>query len=166
MEKPFPLLAHPYRSPTRGSVAYEMGNTASRNAIIFIGGLKDGPHTTGYIRHVARELEKLPELGYSVFEIRMRSSFDGFGTASLADDVHDIAALVKYLRAINREKIILFGHSTGCQVFPSTCKIHFELNTLTGSRTAWSMPITQDTPILQWMASSSRLPSRIERAQR
>lgn len=116
MEKPFPLLAHPYRSPTRGSVAYEMGNAAARNAIVFIGGLKDGPHTTGYIRTVARELEKLPELSYSVFEIRMRSSFDGFGTARLADDVQDIVALVKYLRSLHREKIILFGHSTGCQV--------------------------------------------------
>ncbi|KAL6871921.1 hypothetical protein J3F83DRAFT_733115 [Trichoderma novae-zelandiae] len=115
MEGPFPLLAHPYPSPTRGSCAYEMGNTASKNALIFIGGLKDGPHTTGYIRTVARELEKLPELSYSVFEIRMRSSFDGFGTSSLADDVHDISALVKYLRSIGREKVVLFGHSTGCQ---------------------------------------------------
>ncbi|KAL7947344.1 hypothetical protein V8C42DRAFT_317522 [Trichoderma barbatum] len=112
---PFPLLAHPYRSPTRGSCAYEMGNTASKNALVFIGGLKDGPHSTPYIRTVARRLEKTPELNYSLFEIRMRSSFDGFGTASLADDVHDISALVKYLRSIGRDKIILFGHSTGCQ---------------------------------------------------
>ncbi|KAH6604284.1 hypothetical protein Trco_007730 [Trichoderma cornu-damae] len=112
---PFPLLAHPYQSPTRGSCAYEMGNTAAKNALVFIGGLKDGPHTTPYIRAVARQLERIPELDYSVFEIRMRSSFDGFGTASLADDVHDISALVKYLRSIGRGKVILFGHSTGCQ---------------------------------------------------
>lgn len=113
---PFQILAHPYRSPTRGSCAYEMGNTASKNAIIFIGGLKDGPHTTPYIRAVARELEKAAHLSYSVFEIRMRSSFTGFGTTSLADDVDDTSALVKYLRSIGREKIVLFGHSTGCQV--------------------------------------------------
>ncbi|KAM0254313.1 hypothetical protein ACHAQJ_006899 [Trichoderma viride] len=112
---PFPLLAHPYRSPTRGSCAYEMGNTSSKNALVFIGGLKDGPHTTPYIRTVARRLEKTPEIDYSVFEIRMRSSFDGFGTSSLADDVQDLSALVKYLRSIGRDKIILFGHSTGCQ---------------------------------------------------
>lgn len=114
---PFPLLAHPYRSPARGTCAYEMGNTASKNALVFIGGLKDGPHTTPYVRTIARRLEKAPELDFSVFETRLRSSFDGFGTSSLADDVHDISALVKYLRSIGREKIILFGHSTGCQVF-------------------------------------------------
>ncbi|KAK5988917.1 UPF0613 protein PB24D3.06c [Cladobotryum mycophilum] len=112
---PFPVLAHPYRSPTRGSCAYEIGNTSSKNAVIFIGGLKDGPHTTPYILTVSRELEKDTELSYSIFEIRMRSSFEGFGITSLEDDVHDISALVKYLRSIGREKIVLFGHSTGCQ---------------------------------------------------
>src|SRR5262245_37867453 len=111
--EPFAILAHPYRSPTRGSCAYELGDTSSKNAVIFIGGLKDGPHTIPYIRMVAKRLEKATELSYSVFEIRMRSSFAGFGTASLGDDVHDISALVKYLRSIGREKIILFGHSTG-----------------------------------------------------
>ncbi|UKZ81272.1 hypothetical protein TrVFT333_009044 [Trichoderma virens FT-333] len=92
-----------------------MGNTASKNALVFIGGMKDGPHTTPYIRTVAQRLEKTPELSFSVFETRLRSSFDGFGTSSLADDVRDISTFVKYLRSIGREKIILFGHSTGCQ---------------------------------------------------
>jgi pimeloyl-ACP methyl ester carboxylesterase len=30
--------------------------------------------------------------------------------------VEDISALVKYLRSIGKQKIVLFGHSTGCQV--------------------------------------------------
>ncbi|KAM4068081.1 alpha/beta hydrolase family protein [Hirsutella rhossiliensis] len=115
VEEQFKVLVHPYRSPTRGTCAYEMGNTSSRNAVIFIGGLSDGPHTTSYIRTVARQLETAMELSYSVFEIRMRSSFVGYGTASLKSDVDDISALVKYLRALGRDKIVLFGHSTGCQ---------------------------------------------------
>lgn len=123
-EGPFPLLAHPYRSPARGCCAYEMGETSAKNALVFIGGLKDGPHSTPYIRTVARRLEKTPELGYSVFETRIRSSFDGFGTSNLAHDVQDISALVKYLRSIGREKIILFGHSTGCQVLFSITIIY------------------------------------------
>ncbi|KND92338.1 hypothetical protein TOPH_03102 [Tolypocladium ophioglossoides CBS 100239] len=112
---PFPVLAHPYRSPNRGTCAYEIGNTSSRNAVIFVGGLKDGPHTTPYIRTVAKQLEAASDLSYSVFEIRLRSSFIGFGTSSLKEDVDDISALVKYLRTLSREKIVLFGHSTGCQ---------------------------------------------------
>ncbi|PHH75155.1 hypothetical protein CDD80_2595 [Ophiocordyceps camponoti-rufipedis] len=114
-DKPFPVLVHPYRSTSRGTCAYELGNGSARNAIIFIGGLSDGPHTTPYIRRVAGRLQEANDLSYSVFEIRLRSAFTGFGTASLKDDVEDIAALVNYLRGLGREKIVLFGHSTGCQ---------------------------------------------------
>jgi pimeloyl-ACP methyl ester carboxylesterase len=94
-----------------------MGRTNARNAVIFIAGLQDGPHTTPYIQAVSKLLEQAESVNYSVFEIRLRSSFIGYGTTSLADDVADISALVKYLRSIGREKIVLLGHSTGCQVF-------------------------------------------------
>ena len=113
---PFPVTAHPYDSPTRHSCAYEIGPKSAHNAIIFIGGLGDGPHTVPYIRHLAKHLEDSSDLSYSVFEIRMTSSFIGFGMSSLTKDVADITALVKYLRGIGKERIVLFGHSTGCQV--------------------------------------------------
>lgn len=62
-----------------------------------------------------------------MFEFRLTSSFNGFGFARLADDVADISALVKYLRSIGRQKIVLMGHSTGCQVratsFGLTCPV-------------------------------------------
>ncbi|QPH12675.1 hypothetical protein C2857_004945 [Epichloe festucae Fl1] len=117
---PFTVTVHPYESPTPGACAYELGSNAasrkSRNAVIFIGGLGDGPHTVPYIRTVARHLETTgKELAYSIFEVRLRSAFIGFGTSSLKKDVDDIAALVKYLRGLGKEKIVLFGHSTGCQ---------------------------------------------------
>ena len=47
----------------------------------------------------------------------MRSSYTGFGYSSLANDVEDIAALVKYLQAQGKEKIVLLGSSTGKIVF-------------------------------------------------
>ncbi|KJZ72820.1 hypothetical protein HIM_07764 [Hirsutella minnesotensis 3608] len=111
----FQVLVHPYEGPAKGACAYELGNTSSRNAIIFVGGLSDGPHTVPYIRTVAKHLASATSVSYSVFEIRLRSAFTGFGTASLKDDVEDIAALVKHLRSIGKDKIVLFGHSTGCQ---------------------------------------------------
>lgn len=43
----------------------------------------------------------------------MRSSYTGFGYSSLANDAEDIAALVTYLRALNKTKIVLLGSSTG-----------------------------------------------------
>jgi hypothetical protein len=58
-------------------------------------------------------LEQAPDLGFSLWEFRMRSSYSGFGCSSLANDVEDTAALVRYLRAIGKEKVVLMGSSTG-----------------------------------------------------
>ncbi|KAM0197061.1 hypothetical protein ACHAPA_002549 [Fusarium lateritium] len=112
---PFSAVVHPFESNCRGSAAYEIGPPSARNAIVFIGGLTDGPHTVPYTRLLAQRLEEAKELSYSVIEFRMRSSFTGFGTSNLSNDVQDISALVKYLRGIGKEKIVLFGSSTGCQ---------------------------------------------------
>ncbi|KHO00669.1 Esterase/lipase superfamily protein [Metarhizium album ARSEF 1941] len=112
----FSVIVHPHPSPNRGACAYELGHPNSKNALVFIGGLGDGPHTVPYIRTVAKHLETTgKDVDFSVFELRLRSSFIGFGTSSLSNDVDDIAALVKYLRGLGKEKIVLFGHSTGCQ---------------------------------------------------
>lgn len=113
---PYPVLVHPFSSPTQNACAYELGDTSSRNALIFIGGLGDGPHTVPYVRTVAEKLGATDGLSYSVFEFRLSSSFTAFGYHRLKDDVADISALVKYLRGLGKQKIVLMGHSTGCQV--------------------------------------------------
>lgn len=113
---PFPVTVHPYTSPTPYSCAYELGSSRAQNALVFIGGLGDGPHTVPYIRTIAKQLEFTKKLSYSVFELRMTSSFSAFGYSRLSDDVKDISALVRYLRGIGKRKIVLMGHSTGCQV--------------------------------------------------
>ncbi|KAH8890920.1 duf1749 domain-containing protein [Thozetella sp. PMI_491] len=114
----FPVTVHTYPAVSGGTAyTYELGAAATpaRNALVFIGGLGDGPHTVGYVRSVGRKLAETPSLGYSVFETRLSSAFNGFGYSSLADDVNEISALVKYLRGLGKEKIVLMGHSTGCQ---------------------------------------------------
>jgi pimeloyl-ACP methyl ester carboxylesterase len=112
----FSTIVHPFDSPTPHSCAYEIGTTGGDSALVFIGGLGDGPHTVDAIRIVAKGLEAHPGLRCSLFESRMASSFNGFGTSSLANDVADVSSLVTYLRSIGKKKIILMGHSTGCQV--------------------------------------------------
>ncbi|KAI0382943.1 DUF1749-domain-containing protein [Hypomontagnella monticulosa] len=111
----FTTTVHPFESPTPHACAYETGLTNAENALVFIGGLGDGPHTVPYPRAIAKRLEMEPEISYSVFEFRLTSSFSGFGFARLADDVADISALVKYLRSIGKRRVVLLGHSTGCQ---------------------------------------------------
>ncbi|KAI0408711.1 hypothetical protein F4802DRAFT_548747 [Xylaria palmicola] len=111
----FPTIVHPFPSPTSHACAYETGPDNAKNSLVFIGGLGDGPHTVPYPRAIARRLEEDAHLSYSVFEFRLTSSFAAFGFARLADDVADIAALVSYLRGIGKERVVLMGHSTGCQ---------------------------------------------------
>jgi len=159
---PFSVTVHPFESKCRGSAAYEVGLTSARNAIVFIGGLTDGPHTIPYTRLLAQRLEEAGDLGYSIIEFRMRSSFSGFGTSSLSNDVEDISALVKYLRGIGKEKIVLFGSSTGCQVSqpPLPC---LPYSHLTRHRTVSSMPTTQSITTSPWMASLCKAQCRIVR---
>ncbi|GJC86779.1 UPF0613 protein PB24D3.06c [Colletotrichum liriopes] len=111
---PFSCTVHHYESPTSHASAYEIGPSGASNAILFIGGLSDGPHTVFYTKTLATHLEKTQQ-DWSIFEIRMRSSFSGYGYSSLKNDVEDISALVRYLRGIGKKKVILMGHSTGCQ---------------------------------------------------
>lgn len=115
---PYPVIVHPIH-PTR--MAYEYVNPASssqtQNALVFIGGLGDGPHTVGYSRALAQHLwSAVPDLSYSVFEVRLSTAFAGFGYNSLKHDVRQISQLVAYLRKqLGKKKIVLMGHSTGCQ---------------------------------------------------
>jgi pimeloyl-ACP methyl ester carboxylesterase len=113
---PFAVTVHPFPSPTPHSCAYERGPSSARNALVFIGGLTSGPHSTD-LDFLANMLEHgSPALSYSLWEFRMRSSYSGFGYSSLANDVEDMAALVQYLRGIGKEKIVLMGASTGACV--------------------------------------------------
>jgi pimeloyl-ACP methyl ester carboxylesterase len=113
----FPCIVHPFNSETSGTCAYESGNPSSKNALVVIGGLGDGPHTLSLVRGLRKRLEHdSSALDYSVFEVRLRSSFSGWGLCNLANDVSDLRSLVQYLRGIGKERIVFFGHSTGCQV--------------------------------------------------
>jgi hypothetical protein len=50
---------------------------------------------------------------YSIWELRMRSSYTGFGYGSLREDAEDLKELVGYLRGIGVERVVLVGSSTG-----------------------------------------------------
>ncbi|KAH8662957.1 hypothetical protein BGZ60DRAFT_432983 [Tricladium varicosporioides] len=85
--------------------------TPPQNIIIFIGGLFDGLHTVSYVDSVA---EALPS-SWSIAQVLLSSSYTGWGTSSLQKDVKELSKCVSYFRAIKSGKIVLLGHSTGCQ---------------------------------------------------
>ncbi|KAK4190044.1 hypothetical protein QBC35DRAFT_491156 [Podospora australis] len=124
---PYPTLVHSFpvfpsprlpSPPSSTLQAYEhiffsSPSPSHKNALIFIGGLGDGPHGVPYVRSLA---SFLASLNFSVFEIRLTSSFSGWGYSSLRQDAAEIQALVSYLRkGLGKEKVVLMGHSTGCQ---------------------------------------------------
>jgi hypothetical protein len=113
MAKPFPVTVHSFTSATPLSCAYERGDPSSRNALVFLGGLTSGPHTSPQAEPLVEALQAHPELNYSFWEFRMRSSYTGFGFSSLANDAEDLGALVTYLKSIGKEKVVLLGSSTG-----------------------------------------------------
>ncbi|SCW03372.1 LAFE_0G08966g1_1 [Lachancea fermentati] len=140
----YPGTLHEY---IKGKVAFEFCPSGSKKTIIFIGGLGDGLLTVPYVPLLARHLENK---GWSVVQIQLSSSFKGFGISSLDQDIKEISALVEYLRSNeggSREKIMLFGHSTGSQD-----TIHYLLNN--GS--------TVDAGILQASVSDREAPLEMD----
>lgn len=116
----FTVTVHPLPGSS-SLIAYERitktATTPSRNALIYIGGLTTGPHTTD-IPFLVDMLSDNPDLSYTVFELRMRSSFSGWGYSSLKNDVEDLGELVRYLRQdLGKEKVVMLGASTGLSHF-------------------------------------------------
>ena len=102
MSTPFPVLVHPRipspSSPHRFLQAYQRGDPTAPNALIFLGGLTSGPHTTDLAFLADALTTHHPSLGYSLWELRTRSAYTGFGHSSLANDADDVSDLVRYLR--------------------------------------------------------------------
>lgn len=86
------------------------------NILLFVGGLGDGLGTVPYVSHLAQELDSI---GWGVVEILTRSSYLGWGIGSLVKDCEDITEAILYFKSKpgggSKSKIVLQGHSTGCQ---------------------------------------------------
>jgi len=84
----------------------------SPNTLLWIGGLGDGLLTVTYPAALAQLLPS----NWSLAEILLSSSYKGWGTGSLKRDAKEIASCVHYFQRLRpNTKILLMGHSTGCQ---------------------------------------------------
>lgn len=81
--------------------------------MILLGGLSDGPLPCPYTSSLE---QKCHELGWSLVQPILSSSYLGFGHGSLSRDTGEICKLMNYLVCHHdAEKFALVGHSTGCQ---------------------------------------------------
>jgi hypothetical protein len=82
-----------------------------QNILLFIGGLFDGLLTIPY----TSTLSSLLPPSWTLAEVRLTSSYTGWGTSSLQKDVSELSDCISYFRTIKTGKIVLMGSSTGCQ---------------------------------------------------
>ncbi|EAW09618.1 uncharacterized protein ACLA_038290 [Aspergillus clavatus NRRL 1] len=111
-----PGTLHEY-APRRVAFEFTSSTPEKQHSLIFIGGLQDGLCTVPYVPALAKALEPTP---WSVFQAQLSSSFGGWGTGSLDQDVAEIAQCVEYVRKLQASaapdgKVVIMGHSTGSQ---------------------------------------------------
>ncbi|XP_011406884.1 PREDICTED: uncharacterized protein LOC105314416 [Amphimedon queenslandica] len=83
------------------------------NAVVLIPGLTDGMMSMCYTKSLNAALLSID---YSLVQLNLSSSFYQFGFQDLEQDKSDIQDILNFLkREYKFDKIILCGHSTGCQ---------------------------------------------------
>lgn len=91
--------------------AFESGDVSSPNSVVFIGGLSDGYNAVPFLEPLTTALT---EIGWSLIQVQLSSSYTGYGFSSLQKDSDELDHLVKYLKDTRKkQKIVFLGHSTG-----------------------------------------------------
>ncbi|KAG9824819.1 DUF1749-domain-containing protein, partial [Aureobasidium melanogenum] len=110
--------------------AFEITSSSSNssNLLLWIGGLTDTYHSVDYVYQLAKSLPKT----WSLAQTNLSSAGSGWGTSSLSQDVNEISSLVHHFRTQGKQKIVIMGHSTGCQ----DCLHYFASEDKRGDRAA------------------------------
>ncbi|EGW31455.1 uncharacterized protein SPAPADRAFT_62026 [Spathaspora passalidarum NRRL Y-27907] len=97
------------------------GKLAS-NILLFVGGLGNGLLNVPYLPELSHaastQFKSLDGESWSLVQVLLSSAYSGWGTSSLERDVRQLEQAIKYFRSDkggNRKKVVLMGHSTGCQ---------------------------------------------------
>lgn len=82
------------------------------HTLLWVGGLSDGLLTVPYPASIAASLPS----DWNIVEVLITSSYQGWGTGSIAQDARELGECVAYFQKLRPEKkIVIMGHSTGCQ---------------------------------------------------
>ncbi|KAI9363220.1 hypothetical protein BD770DRAFT_315333 [Pilaira anomala] len=93
--------------------AFETGPIQSGKTVVFIGGLGDGFNAVPYLD---RLVDMLASNDWSLIQVQLSSSFNGYGTTDLQTDSEELDRLVNHLKEErNKSQIVFLGHSTGSQ---------------------------------------------------
>lgn len=102
--------------------------------VVLLAGLTEGLLALPYAPHLAGRIAAINsvprprDLGHvSLVQVQLRSSYDGWGRASLDGDADELLLLMAWLRREQRSRgVVLIGHSTGCQIACRLCERHHD----------------------------------------
>jgi len=104
------LIAFESSPPSLGQT---LSQSICNQKCILLGGLSDGPIPTPYTKQLEQSCHNM---GWSLVQPILSSSYLGFGHGSLRRDTNEILQLLEYLSEHhNAQRFALVGHSTGCQ---------------------------------------------------
>lgn len=113
----YSVTIHKY-APQLTAIEFGPQSGTPENFLIFVGGLTDGFLTVPYVPQLAEAVSDKLGPKWVVVQALISSSYLGFGTGSLKRDAQELGKLAKYLRTkrgTKASKVVLMGHSTGCQ---------------------------------------------------
>jgi len=106
-----PGILHHVHPVSAFEVTPSSASTPTPNLLLWIGGLTDTYHSVSYVYTLAASLPS----SWSLAQANLSSAGSGWGTSSLSQDVTEISSLVSHFRAQGKQKVVIMGHSTGCQ---------------------------------------------------
>ncbi|KAI8992368.1 hypothetical protein BDB01DRAFT_738314 [Pilobolus umbonatus] len=93
--------------------AFQSSLGTSTKTVVFIGGLGDGFNAVPYLKPLENALA---QLGWSLTQVQLSSSYNGYGTSNLQKDCHELDLLIHHLKLQRGiQSIVFLGHSTGSQ---------------------------------------------------
>ncbi|RCK57834.1 hypothetical protein Cantr_06291 [Candida viswanathii] len=104
--------------------AFEFTNGSDKvspNILIFIGGLGNGLLNVPYLPDLAKAASNFHSKdgnSWNLVQVLLTSAYLGWGTSSLDRDIRELQSAIQYFRSErggSRQKVVIFGHSTGCQ---------------------------------------------------
>ncbi|ORY63812.1 hypothetical protein BCR35DRAFT_355022 [Leucosporidium creatinivorum] len=88
-------------------------SSPSTSIVLLIPGLNGSLPAVGYATPLAQALDKE---GWGLAEVLLSSAGAGWGGGSVKDDAEELAVAVRYFKERQgKDKVVLMGHSTGCQ---------------------------------------------------
>ncbi|KAF2197022.1 DUF1749-domain-containing protein [Delitschia confertaspora ATCC 74209] len=99
-------------TPSPCHSASTLQDPSTLNTLLWVGGLGDGLLTVDYPTAIAKSLPPNWRLAHVV----LTSAYNGWATGSLKRDAEELGKAVVYFRELRGNgKVVLMGHSTGCQ---------------------------------------------------